>query len=69
MCLPHARGNEVAEHERLSQRRAIRAFFAALHSPWQRGINELQRQYRPTRTDVTGYSQHELDVSAQRLNR
>ena len=38
--LTYDRGKEMAEHERLAQRLAIRVFFADPHSPWQRGTNE-----------------------------
>ena len=62
----------MAEHKRLAQRLAIRLFFAAPHSPWQRGINEntngLLRQYLPKGTDLSAYTQRELNTIAHRLN-
>ena len=66
------RGNERAEHERLAERLAIRVFFADPYSPWQRGTNEntngLLRQYLPKGTDLSGYTQRELNAIAHRLN-
>ncbi len=38
--LTYDRGKEMAEHERLAERLAIRVFFADPYSPWQRGTNE-----------------------------
>ena len=66
------RGKEMADHERLAQRLAIQVFFADPHSPWQRGTNEntngLLRQYLPKGTNLSGYTQRELNIIAQRLN-
>ena len=62
----------MAEHERLAQRLAIRIFFADPYSPWPRGTNEntngLLRQYLPKGTDLSGYTQRELNAVAHRLN-
>ena len=70
--LTYDRGKEMAEHERLAQRLAIRIFFADPYSPWQRGTNEntngLLRQYLPKGTDLSGYTQRELNAIAHRLN-
>ncbi len=70
--LTYDRGKEMAEHERLAERLAIRVFFADPYSPWQRGTNEntngLLRQYLPKGTDLSGYSQRELNAIAHRLN-
>jgi len=70
--LTYDRGKEMAEHEQLAQRLAIRIFFADPYSPWQRGTNEntngLLRQYLPKGTDLSGYTQRELNAIAHRLN-
>jgi IS30 family transposase len=70
--LTYDRGKEMAEHECLAQRLAIRVFFADPYSPWQRGTNEntngLLRQYLPKGTDLSGYTQRELNAIAHRLN-
>lgn len=70
--LTYDRGKEMAEHERLAQRLSLQVFFADPHSPWQRGTNEntngLLRQYLPKGTDLSGYTQRELNAIADRLN-
>ena len=72
ITLTYDRGKEMAEHEQLAQRLAIQIFFADPYSPWQRGTNEntngLLRQYLPTGTDLSGYTQRELNALAHRLN-
>ena len=66
------RGKEMVEHARLAERLASRIFFADPHSLWQRGTNEnttgLLRQYLPKGTDLSEYTQRELNIIAHRLN-
>jgi IS30 family transposase len=70
--LTYDRGKKMAEHERLTERLAIRAFFADPYSPWQRAPTRtptgLLRQYLPKGTDLSGYTPRELNAIAHRLN-
>ena len=70
--LTYDRGKEMAEHERLAERLAIRVCFADPYSPWQRGTTEntngLLRQYLPKGTDLSGYTPRELNTIAHRLH-
>ena len=65
-------GKEMAEHEQLAQWLAIQIFFADPYSPWQRcrnqNTNGLLRQYLPKGTDLSGYTQRELNAITHRLN-
>ncbi len=62
----------MAMHKELSQRTGIAVYFCDPHSPWQRGSNEnmngLVRQYLPKGTDLSVYSQEELDAIADEIN-
>ena len=70
--LPYDRGSEMARHRELGQRTGMKVYFCDPHSPWQRGSNEntngLLRQYFPKGTDLSGYSQEQLDAVADQLN-
>lgn len=66
------RGMELADHARFQVATDVAVFFCDPQSPWQRGTNEntngLLRQYFPKNTDLSVFSQAELDAVAARLN-
>ena len=66
------RGHEMAQHKTFSVATDVKVYFCDPQSPWQRGSNEntngLLRQYFPKNTDLTNYSQSDLDKVALRLN-
>lgn len=70
--LTYDQGKEMAYHEELARAANIRVYFCDPHSPWQRGTcentNGLLRQYLPKGTDLSIYSQEELDAIADSMN-
>ena len=66
------RGLEMAKHKDFTVASDVQVYFCDPQSPWQRGTNEnsnlLLRQYFPPGTDLSGYSQAQLDQVALRLN-
>jgi IS30 family transposase len=66
------RGLEMAKHKDFTVATDVKVYFCDPQSPWQRGTNEntnlLLRQYFPRGTDLSGYSQAQLDQVALRLN-
>jgi IS30 family transposase len=66
------RGHEMAKHKSFTVDTNVKVYFCDPQSPWQRGTNEntngLLRQYFPKKTDLSGYSQGDLNKVALRLN-
>jgi IS30 family transposase len=66
------RGLEMAKHKSFTVATNVKVYFCDPQSPWQRGTNEntnlLLRQYFPRGTNVSDYSQAQLDQVARRLN-
>ncbi len=66
------RGLEMAKHKTFTVATQVKVYFCDPHSPWQRGTNEntnqLLRQYFPRKTNLSSYSQSQLDSIALRLN-
>jgi IS30 family transposase len=66
------RGKELSDHARFTIESGVKVFFADPHSPWQRGTNEntngLLRQYFPKGTDLSRWSDREIQAVAQALN-
>jgi IS30 family transposase len=70
--LTYDRGTEMARHSELTANTGIKVWFCDPYSPWQRASNEnangLIRQYLPKGTDLSPFSQDQLNEIAERLN-
>jgi len=66
------RGLEMAKHKSFTVDTKVQVYFCDPQSPWQRGTNEntngLLRQYFPKKTNLSGYSQADLNKVALQLN-
>lgn len=65
------RGKDLSDHARFTVESGGNVFFADPHSPWQRGTNEntngLLRQYFPKGTDLSRWSDQEIQAIAHTL--
>lgn len=66
------RGMELARHKSFTVATDVQVYFCDPQSPWQRGTNEntngLLRQYFPKGTELSQFSQTQLNKIALRLN-
>jgi len=62
----------MAKHKDFTVATDVKVYFCDPQSPWQRGSNEntdgLLLQYFPKKTDLSDYSQSDLNKVALRLN-
>ncbi len=72
LSLTYDRGSEMALHKQVASDLNLAVYFADPYSPWQRGSNEntngLIREYLPKGTDLSLFSQDQLNAIANRLN-
>ena len=65
-------GKEFAQHALIAHSLGANVYFAHPCHSWERGLNEntngLLRQFFPKGTDLSSYSQEDLDAVADELN-
>lgn len=66
-------GREMAQHKDVTVATGIDIFFADPHAPWRRATNEntdgLLHHYFPKGTDLSGFTQTDLEYVADQMNR
>ena len=72
LSLTYDQGKEMMRHRELAAATGMRVYFCDPHSPWQKptceNTNGLLRQYFPKGTDLSVYTQEELDAVADSMN-
>jgi transposase, IS30 family len=72
LSMTYDQGSEMSLHKTLTKATKVAVYFAHPHAPWERGIcentNGLLRDYLPKGTDLSVYSQKQLDAIAWQLN-
>lgn len=72
LSMTYDQGPEMRYHQQLTKNTGVDVYFAHVHAPWERGISEntngLLRQYLPKGTDLSVFSQEQLDEIANKLN-
>jgi len=65
-------GKEFSKHERITALTGLRCYFAEPYHSWQRGLNEhtngLFRQYCPKESNLTKYTDEEIQFVEDALN-
>ncbi len=66
------RGGEFADHGTMSKKLGVDIWYCDPHSPWQRGMientNGIVRRDMPRKTDITDYSQTDIEMIQHMLN-
>lgn len=65
-------GKEFSQHEQITKKTGLLCYFATPYHSWERGLNEhtngLVRQYCPKGTNLTHYSDDEIQFVEDQLN-
>lgn len=65
-------GKEFSKHEQITKKTGLRCYFATPYHSWERGLNEhtngLVRQYCPKGSNLTHYSDDDIQYVEDQLN-